>query len=83
MFNQISRLKNEDGSNVLKFQDRSKMLENIDTIFKGLNTSSEIIPEYNLNLLNLPKLDIEEHTSPKLTESALQLESLNVKVEET
>jgi hypothetical protein len=85
IFNKLNLLKLDNGTNVLNSEDRMKMIKNINTILKTLSLHSDINPEYNLNLLNLPELNIEpvRQSSPEFTESALQMRELNVKVEES
>jgi hypothetical protein len=61
------------------------MLLNINKILSTLNKGSEMVPNYTIDLSNLHQLDIDviQSTSPKLIESALEVQDLSSKVEET
>jgi hypothetical protein len=85
IFNKISRLRLEDGSTLLKTEDRSKMIQNVTKILDILNKHHEIIPNHNLKLIDLIGIDLNfgGESSPQLIESALQLENINTKIEES
>ena len=54
IFNKLTNLKLEDGSDVLNMEDRIKLIKNINFINNTLNKHIELIPDYNLNLEDLP-----------------------------
>jgi hypothetical protein len=85
MFNQLTSIKLENGSGIIRIEDRVKMITNINAILKTLRKHSDIIPEYNFNLDEISALDLNllEFSSPKLTDSALEMHDLNVKIEES
>jgi len=85
LFNKLDGTKLADGTEILKFEDRTKMLLNINKILSTLNKGSEMVPNYTIDLSNLHQLDIDviQSTSPKLVESALEVQDLSSKVEET
>ena len=66
-----------------KFKDKTKMLSNINVVQKLLEKSSEIIPEYNLNLNSLPDLNITNYYSPEIQESTSNVKNLNTEVQKT
>lgn len=84
IFNKLNNLKLEDGSNVLNLQDKMSMLKNINLINATLNKSHDLIPDYNLNLENLPELNIElSRPSSPLENATIQVENLNTTIEKT
>ena len=84
IFNKLKNLKLEDGSNVLNLQDKMSMLKNINLINATLNKSHDLIPDYNLNLENLPELNIElSRPSSPLENATIQVENLNTTIEKT
>jgi hypothetical protein len=85
IFNKLSTLNLEDGTNLFKNEDRLKFIKNINSIMNTLNKHSDVIPNYNLELDNLPKLNVEleRSISPELTEASLQLENLNTSIEKS
>jgi len=84
IFNKLTNLKLEDGTNVLKFEDRLNLINNINLTQTTLNKHYNLIPNFFLNLDDLPKLniDLDRPISP-LQESTIQLEGLNVNVEKS
>ena len=83
-FNKLSDLKLEDGADVLKNEDRLKLIKNINSTMSTLNKHSDVIPNYNLELTNLPKLNVElDRPLSPLQDSTIQVESLNTKLEKS
>jgi hypothetical protein len=57
------------------------MLKNLNFMQKTLNKHLEIIPDYDLKLIELPILNIERPTSPELIASTSEVLNLNTTVE--
>jgi hypothetical protein len=84
IFNKLSTLNLEDGADVLKNEDRLKLIKNINSTMNTLNKHSEVIPNYNLELDNLPKLNVElDRPLSPLQDSTKIVENLNTTVEKS
>jgi len=84
IFNKLTQLKLEDGIEILKYEDKINLLKNINSIHLTLNKHGELLPDYNLNLQDLPELNVEINRplSPFKT-ATIQLEDLNTSVEKS
>lgn len=84
IFNKLTNLKLEDGTNVLSFEDKTNLIRNINSTQSTLNKHYDLIPNLSLNLDDLPELNHNlERTISPLQESTIQLEDLNITVEKT
>jgi hypothetical protein len=66
IFNKLKELKLTDGTDVLKMEDKLKMIKNNQTILSLLAKHSEVIPNYHLDLTDLQEINISRPTSPEL-----------------
>jgi hypothetical protein len=81
IFNKLNELNKIANSDVFKLKDKTKLLSNLNIIQKLLDNSSEIIPEYNLNLNDLPDLNIIQASSSEMEASVSNVQNLNTEVE--
>ena len=84
IFNKLANLKLDDGTNVLKIEDRIKMIKNINISQSTLSKYLDLLPDLNLKLDSLPELNvnIERPISP-LEKSIVEVESLNTTIEDS
>jgi hypothetical protein len=82
VFNRLTNLNLEDGTPILKPADRINLIKNINLAQSTLNKHYDIIPNLNLNLNDLPELNLilERPISP-LEAATIQLENLNTTIE--
>jgi hypothetical protein len=71
------KLNTENNSEVFSSENKIQFIKNINAIEKVLNTSYDVIPDYNLNLSELQILNLERPTSPELVASTSSLHDLN------
>lgn len=77
IFNEMIKLNTENNSEVFSSENKIQFIKNINAIEKVLNTSYDVIPDYNLNLSELQILNLERPTSPELVASTSSLHDLN------
>nr|YP_009487261.1 hypothetical protein [Russula foetens]AWB36163.1 hypothetical protein [Russula foetens] len=88
IFNKLTNSKLEDGTNILKFEDRINLIKNINLTQTTLNKYSVILPDFNLDLDDLPILEtqispLQERPISPLQESTIEVSSLNTTVEKS
>lgn len=83
IFNKLIKLNENTGNEIFTFKSKSVMLKNINTIQNIFNNSYDVIPNYNLDLTDLPVLEIVQESSPEMKSSILDVENLNSQVEKT
>jgi hypothetical protein len=85
LFNRLEILNKSTVEQVFKIEDRIRLTQNMKTILEVLDSHIQIIPEYPIDLANLhtPYSDGSGTSSPKLIQSAIEVQDLTSKVEET
>jgi hypothetical protein len=85
LFNRLEILNKSTVEQVFKTDEKIKLIENMKTILKVLDLHIEIIPNYPIDLTNLHQhyFDGSGSSSPKLIQSAIEVQDLTSKVEET
>jgi hypothetical protein len=81
IFNKLNQLNETTTMDIFKFKDKTKVLSNINTIQQLLDKSSDIIPDYDLNLTDLPNLNITNYSSPVMEASTSNIQKLNTQIE--
>jgi len=76
LFNKLIKL-DKDSPNTFKIEDRVKMLKNLNTIEKVLNKHFDVIPNFDLNLTNLPEINLPRPISPELVEATTRVHDFN------
>lgn len=83
IFNKLIHLNENTKSEIFTLKSKYLMLKNINSIQNILKESFDVIPNYNLDLTDLPILNIIEESSPEMKASVLDVENLYTQIEKT
>jgi hypothetical protein len=83
VFNKLIQLNKTAETDIFKYNDRTRMLTNLNSIQKLLGESKDIVPDYNLNLDGLPHLYLGDYTPLGTEQSTSNVKALNEEVEKS